>query len=224
MTSPLLLALLVTQTPLDAGTFVIRQDTVEVGRETFEVSSIAFGTSEAGCRINAEARYTGAHGALLLEPTLDIGPDTEPLSLSYEIARAREPLRIRGQRSRGRFTMRYLSPHSERAREYPVSGPTVVLDDSVFSLYIFAGWRAGMAGHGADVGIIVPRADRREMATVEDLGLAPTSVNGGTTPLRHVRLTGGANQVVHLWFDQRGLLQKVEIPSRHLVVERVPPA
>jgi len=224
MTAALLLALVVTQTPLDAGTFVIRQDTVEIGRETFQLSSIPFGASEAGCRITAEARYSGGHGALLLEPTVDIGPDTEPLSVSYEIARAREPLRIRGQRSRGRFTMRYLSPHSERAREYPMSGPTVILDDSVFSLYIFAGWRVGLPGRGLDVGIIVPRADRREMATVEELAPGPTSLNGGTAALRHVRLTGGANQVVHLWFDRRGLLQKVEIPSRHLVVERVPPA
>jgi hypothetical protein len=224
MTAGLFLALLITQSPLDAGTFVIRQDTVEVGRETFELSSIPFGRSESGCRIAAEARYNGGRGALLLEPTLDIGPDTEPLSLSYEIAQARERLRILGQRSRGRFTVRYLSPHSERAREYPLNGPTVILDDSVFSPYIFAGWRAGLPGSGMDVAIIVPRADRREMATVEELAPAPTTLNGRTADLRHVRLTGGANQVVHLWFDRRGLLQKIEIPSRHLVVERVQPA
>ena len=35
---------------------------------------------------------------------------------------------------------------------------------------------------------------------------------------------GTLNQVVHLWLDAAGRLLKVEIPSRRLRVERLPPA
>jgi len=37
-----------------------------------------------------------------------------------------------------------------------------------------------------------------------------------------VSVTGGANQLVHLWLDRAGRLLKVEIPSRHLTAERTP--
>jgi len=40
--------------------------------------------------------------------------------------------------------------------------------------------------------------------------------------LRHITLTGGPNQVVHLWLDGTARLIKVEIPSRRLSAERAP--
>ena len=71
---------------------------------------------------------------------------------------------------------------------------------------------------------LVPRAGRRDELMVQDLGAAATTLNRDPATLRHITATGGPNQVVHLWLDAAGRLLKVEIPSRRLRVERLPPA
>jgi hypothetical protein len=67
-------------------------------------------------------------------------------------------------------------------------------------------------------------AGRRETLTIRDLGVAPTLVNGASKRLRHVTVSGGPNQVVDVWLDENARLYKVEIPSRHIRAERLPPA
>lgn len=221
MTPVFLVMLLFSQVPVDEGTLVIHEDTVEMAHETFRIAAVRYSASESGWRISARTRYDRLRPVVVLSPTLDIDSDSEPLSLNFEVANPRDPMRIRGERTRGRLTMRYLAPRAERAREFPVIQPMVILDDSVFAFYAAAAWRAGP--RPVDVAVVVPRAGRREVVTVEDLGTAPTTVNGVAVTLRHVRLTGGANQIVHIWLEN-GRLTRIEIPSRHLRVERLPPA
>jgi hypothetical protein len=222
MNALILAALVGLQSPLDQGTLVIREDTVEVARETFQLSNVRLGLTESGWRLAARARYERSRPVVVLSPILEVSGDSQPLHLNFEAADPRAPVRIRGERARDRMTLRYLSHRGERAREVPVAGATVILDDSVFSLYVFAAWRARQIP--ADLAAIVPRADRREILRVEDLGTGTTALNGVLSTLRHLRLTGGANQVVHLWVNATGLLEKIEIPSRRLRVERLPPA
>jgi hypothetical protein len=210
------------QGPVDQGTFVIRHDTVEVARETFQLSTLRIGPGESGWHLTARARYDHARPVVVLGPTLDVSSDSQPLSLDFEVADPRAPLRIRGEQARDRLTLRYLARRGERAREVPLAGPTVILDDSVFSLYAFAAWRGDRSP--LDLTAVVPRAERREVLRVEDLGPAMTTLNGTPAMLRHLRLTGGANEIVHLWLGADGLLRKIEIPSRRVRVERVPPA
>jgi hypothetical protein len=222
MSELLVLALLALQAPLDQGVLVIREDTVEVARETFQLSRVRIGLRETGWRLAARARYDHTRPVVVLAPILEVSSDSQPLSLDLEVANPHEPLRIRGEVARERLTVRYLGRRIERAREVPITGPAVILDDSVFAPYVFAAWRARQGR--VDLLAVVPRADRREVVTVEDLGSATTTLNGDPATLRHLRLTGGANEVVHLWLDANGFLDKIEIPSRHLRVERQPPA
>jgi len=72
------------------------------------------------------------------------------------------------------------------------------------------------------INAIFPRALRRETLTVTDLGPESATVNHNALTLRHVTVTGGVNGIVHLWLDAAGHLQRIEIPSRHVVVERLP--
>src|SRR5258708_1361215 len=58
--------------------------------------------------------------------------------------------------------------------------------------------------------------------TATDLGAESATVNQNALTLGHVTVTGGVNGVVHLWLDAAGHLQRIEIPSRHVVVERLP--
>lgn len=208
--NPCLLALALFQTPLDEGTFVVREDTIDVARESFRLSHGRLARGGVGWTLATAIRYDRARPVVVLSPILEVSADTLPATLQYDVADPRAPLRILGELGRGRFTVRFMARATERAREFPTGGRPVVLDDSVFALYIFAAWRA--ASEPAPLTAIVPRGLRREMVQIQDHGVAGS--------LRHITVTGGTNQVVHLWLDAAGRLMKVEIPSRRLTAER----
>jgi len=213
----LLLTLLALQAPLDEGTFLIRQDTAEIGREAFRLTAARGG---AGWTLASTVRYDRSRPIVVLNPILEIGADSLPASLEFSVADPREPLRVLGQLSHGRFTVRLLGRLTERAREFPAPAPVVVLDDSVFVLYLLAAWRA--APRPISVTAIFPRGGHREVVVVQDLGVEATTVNRTAASLRHVTVTGGPQREVQLWLDRAGRLLKVAVPSRRLTAERVP--
>lgn len=215
-----LLALAVLQAPLDEGTFVVREDTVEVARESFRLNHGRLARGGVGWTLATTIRYDRTRPVVVLAPILDVTTDTQPATLQYDVADPRQPVRILGELGRGRFTVRFVARATERAREFPAGGRPVVLDDSVFALYLFAAWRAGSLP--TQLTAIVPRGLRRETVEIQDQGLAPTTLNRGQVTLRHITVTGGPNLVVHLWLDAAGRLMKVEIPSRRLSAERAP--
>ena len=215
-----LLVLALLQTPLDEGTFVVREDTLEVARESFRLMHGRLARGGVGWTLATTIRYDRTRPVVVLAPILDVSTDTLPATLQYDVADPRQPVRILGELGRGRFTVRFVARATERAREFPAGGRPVVLDDSVFALYLFAAWRA--AGEPAQLTAIVPRGLRREAVEVQDRGQEPTTLNHSAVTLRHVTVTGGLNQVVHLWLDATARLMKVEIPSRRLSAERTP--
>jgi hypothetical protein len=215
-----LLVLAALQSPLDEGTFVVREDTLEVARETFRLVQGRLARGGVGWTLATTIRYDRTRPVVVLAPILDVSADTLPATLQYDVADPRQPVRILGELGRGRFTVRFVARATERAREFPAGGRPVVLDDSVFALYVFAAWRA--AGQPGQVTAIVPRGLRRETVEIQDQGLAPTTLNHAPVTLRHITVTGGSNQLVHLWLDTNARLMKVEIPSRRLTAERAP--
>jgi len=213
----LLCALLGVQGPLDEGALVVREDTAEIARETFRLTAVRVAVG-AGWKLAATTRYDRTRPVLVLDPIVEIGPDSAPASLEYTVADPREPVRILGQLSRGRFGVRLLGRRTERAREFPAPPPAAILDDSVFALYLPVAWRA--RSQPVAVTGIFPRAGRREVLAVQDLGTGTTTLNRDAVALRHITVTGGANQLVHLWLGADGRLLKVQVPSRHLTAER----
>ncbi|HEX9703992.1 MAG TPA: hypothetical protein VGA20_01950 [Gemmatimonadales bacterium] len=217
MTS-LLLALVLQGQLLDDGTLVVRQDTLEVAREAFKLVSGRIGTGRVGWTLSSTVRYDRVRPVITLAPILEVCCDTLPFALQYDVADPREPVRILGEFRGGRFTVRLLSRSTERAREFPANGSTVVLDDSVFAFYVFVVWRA--TPEPLRLTAILPRGLRREQIVVQDRGTEATAVNRDAVTLRHVTVSGGANELVHVWVDPAGRLMKVEIPSRNLTAER----
>jgi len=215
--SALILTLLALQAPLDEGTFLLRQDTAEIGREAFRLAAARGG---GGWTLASTVRFDRTRPIVVLNPILEIGADSLPASLEFSVADPREPLRILGQRSRGRFTVRLLGRLTERAREFPAPAPVVVLDDSVFVLYLVAVWHARPSP--VSVTAIFPRGGHREVVVVQDLGVEATTLGRDPASLRHVTVSGGPNQLVHLWLDRAGRLLKVAVPSRRLTAERAP--
>lgn len=216
----LLVAILAWQTPMDEATFVVREDTAVIAHEAFRLAEIRTGAGGTGWTLASTTRYD--RPVLVLAPILELSGDSQPSGLEFDVAAPQDPQRIRAQFSRGRFTVRFLGRHTERAREFPVTGRTVVLDDSVFALYLFVAWQAGT--QPVEISAIVPRGGCRETLLVRDLGVGSTTVNHAPVRLRHVTVTGGPNQIVDVWLDENSHLYKVEIPSRRVRAERLPPA
>ena len=216
----LLLALVVLQSPVDEGTLVVREDTVEIAREAFRLTAARTGAGVTRWTLATTIRYERSRPVVVLDPIVELGSDSSPVSLEYTVADPREPLRILGQLTRGRFVVRLLGRRTERAREFPAPPPTAVVDDSVFALYLPVAWQ----GRPRPVAVtaVFPRAGRREVLTVQDQGVQSTTLNHDPAALRHITVTGGESRLVHLWLDADGRLAKVEVPSRRLVAERAP--
>ena len=215
-----LLALLALQTPVDEGTLVVREDTVEVAREAFRVTAVRTGAGVTRWTLATTIRYDRTRPVVVLDPIVELGADSNPVSLEYTVADPREPMRILGQLNRGRFVVRLLGRRTERAREFPAPPPAAVVDDSVFALYLPVAWQG--RPRPVTVTAVFPRAGRRELLTVQDLGVQSTTLNRDPAALQHITVTGGENRLVHLWLGADGRLAKIEVPSRRLVAERAP--
>lgn len=214
---PLILAAL--QSPAVQGVLVVRNDTVEVARETFRLTSSP-SRGDTSWTLTTTIRYDRVRPIVALSPVLVVDGDSQPRTLQYEVADARGRRTILAQLGRARLTVRELSPGIERAREYPASGRTVILDDSVFALYAVAAWFA--APQGASVNAVFPRQGRRESLTVRDEGMQATTVNHDPARLRRVTIRGAGTDQVDVWLDEAGRPVKVEVPSRRLQAELLP--
>jgi hypothetical protein len=221
----LLAALTLGQTPtvlLDDGTLVIRVDTQEVARETFRLVSRRGRDGSSGWLLTVTARWVAEGRSIVLAPVLEVTADSEPGALDYDVRVIGSSLRITGQPSPGRYTLRYTAPGLERARELAVGPPAVVLDDSVFAPLVFAAWRAASPPAVRAMTGIFPRASRTAALTVTDLGVAATTLNRDPATLRHLIVSGGPNGPIHVWLSAAGYLMKVEIPQLALRAERLP--
>jgi hypothetical protein len=216
----LLLALCALQGPVDEGTLVVRDDTLEIARETFRLTAVRTGAGMTRWTLATTIRYDRSRPVVVLDPIVELGPDSNPATLEYTVADPREPLRILGALTRGRFVVRLLGRRTERAREFPAPPPTAVVDDSVFALYLPVAWQGRPPPQSVAVTAIFPRAGRREILTVQDLGVQSTTLNRDPASLRHITVTGGENRLVHVWLAADGRLAKIEVPSRRLVAER----
>ena len=222
---PLQLAasLLLLQTPtgvIDQGVLVVRRDSQEVARETFHLLERRPGDPASGWLLDASARWSGPGFATVLAPVVELTPDSAPAALAFDVTANGKSQHITGQPGPGRFTLRYVAPGLERAREVATGRQIVVADDSVFSLYLFAAWRARATP--SPVTAIFPRTAGRVTLTVTDSGVAATTLNRDPATLHHVLITGGPMGPVHVWLDADGRLMKVEAPDQTLSAERLP--
>jgi hypothetical protein len=220
---PIAASLVLLQTPtgvIDQGILVVRRDSQEIARETFHLLERRPGDPASGWLLDASARWSGPGFATVLAPVVELTPDSVPAALVFDVTANGKSQHITGQPGPGRFTLRYVAPGLERAREVAAGPQIVVVDDSVFSLYLFAAWHARATP--SLVTAIFPRTAGRFTLTVTDRGVEATTLNRDPATLRHVLITGGPIGPVHVWLDTEGRLMKVEAPDQTLRAERLP--
>jgi hypothetical protein len=215
--------LLLLQTPtgiIDQGVLVVRRDSQEIARETFRLLERRPGDPASGWLLDASARWAGPGFVTVLHPLVELTPDSAPVALAFDVTANGKSQRITGQPGPGRFTLRYVAPGLERAREVAAGPQIVVADDSVFSLYLFAAWQARSTPRS--VTAIFARSAVRVTLTVTDQGVEATTLNRDPATLHHVLISGGPMGPVHVWLDTEGRLMKVEAPDQTLRAERLP--
>src|SRR5256886_9552145 len=162
----LALAVLQGQGPVDEGTLLVRQDTVDFAREAFGLTPAR--ATPGGWTLATTVRYDRSGRVIVLDPIVELGPDSVGTTLEYPVADPREPMRILGQFTRGRFVVRMLGRRTERPRAYPTPPPAAVLDDSVFALYLPVAWLR--RPQPVQDTAVFPLAGRREPCAAQDLG------------------------------------------------------
>src|SRR6266516_5971228 len=94
------------QGSIDEGTLLVRQDTVEIAREAFRLTPAR--AAAGGWTLATTIRFDRTRPVVVLDPILELGPASGATTLEYTVADPRDPLRIVGQFTRGRFVVRML--------------------------------------------------------------------------------------------------------------------
>src|SRR5207244_13429024 len=100
----LLLVLLALQAPVDEGTLVIREDTVEIAREGFRLTALrTAGGGGNRWTLASTARSNRTRPVVVLDPIVEPGPASNPASLGANAAAPPAPPRPPGTFASGGF-------------------------------------------------------------------------------------------------------------------------
>jgi len=201
---------LLAQRVLDRGTLAFSRSGLVVGKEDFIVQEGRTG-GEPGFAILSRVAFPDQPGTGLL-PSLELGTDSLPEA--YQVIEPPPGPKVSIEVVPRRITVRTERGARESVREYPVRAPVLLVDDSAFALHAFP-----PPGHPGPV-VLLWRSGRREHSQWFDKGIEPTELNGMTVRLHHIQLAGPPLR--DLWYDEKGRLAKVDIPSLNVSAVRAP--
>lgn len=197
----------------DRGTFSIKRNGREIGHEEFEVRPGKPGRP-VGDSILSAARYPESRPQAVLQAVLESNPQGDPLSLTLNVSRHQQSLQLVATAGRGRITIRTVGKGAESARELPGGSPIVMLDDSLYALFLPLARYATEGGRS--VTAIYPLDARRVQVTATRTSLKAVGDTGAATI---IDLTGGVTG--SLYFDARGRLLELDFPASGVEVTRL---
>jgi hypothetical protein len=197
----------------DRGTFSIKRNGRETGHEEFEIRPGRPGRPVGDSLLSA-ARYPESRPQAVLEAVLQTSPEGDPLTLTLDMTRRQQSMQLIATVGRGRVTIRTVGQGAESARELAGGNPVVMLDDSLYALYLPLARYA--TEQGRTVVAVYPRASRRVQITATRTALSAPGDTGATTV---VDLTGGVTGSLYL--DAKGRLLEVDFPTLGVEVTRL---
>jgi hypothetical protein len=203
------------QQVVDRGTLLIMQGGRLVGQEEFVVERGRRSGAPDGFTIASVVAYPAERPTRRLTAVVEFGPDSQPAATLVE-AEDGELRRVLIRLGPRRVTVRVVTPSGEAAREYPSAPRHLVLDDSLFAAHAVE-----LPVPPGTVRSITLREGGRGTADVSDHGSDRTSVGTAQRTLHHISVTMGGERR-DLWYDERGRLVKLAIPSRGLTALRSP--
>lgn len=201
----------------DRATLVIREGTREIGRERYTLREARFDDGSTGYMLEIE----GTLGQTRSRAAVELSTDWGTQGFSVELTRPDQPVTeiVGVAQGRGKFVVRTRTASGERSQELPMPRAPLLLSDSLFALYAVVG-PLEAAGERR-VPALFAGSGRRVTATVVDHGMEQTDLLGVPTSLRHLEVQLGDDRR-HVWLHPDRRLAKIEVPSRNIVVERLP--
>jgi len=205
---------------IDRAVLSIRHGSAEIGREEFSIRQgraleTGAGFVSSGFTISAAAYYPSSRSYATATSIVHLGPDSQPSMARVDLEGSGKPTLFVDFSAR-RITVRHRTSAGESASQYPRAARSVVVDDSIMSLFAVLPSDAPGA-----VTLFYPRTGHREQTSLEDLGTETTLVAGDERRLRHWTL-GSGDLLRHLWYDSAGRLIKIEMPAASLIATRIP--
>ncbi len=197
----------VAQEPLETR-LVVTQGGREIGREEFTHRPTR-GGGLPGSTIVAAARYPSTGPTTRLAATLERTADSALAKFQLDVESAGAVTVILAAGSGARLIVRKVAKGSESGRELPGGPDVVLLDESVFSLYMPVAELATAGGRTLTA--VFPRAGKRATFTARRESGTP----GGAG---RVALAGDITGT--LVTDALGRLERLELPARDIVVTR----
>jgi hypothetical protein len=199
----------------DEGIFIIALAGRAVGRESFKIRSSS-GKVEAQGEIRLHIEQNGKTVSLQSFPDLVLDPQLRPITYTWNQKgpqSSRLEVDFGGKLARVRYT---TANGNEDNRDFELPPDVAVLDDNVIHHYqlITARYQA-MGGGKKTFPVFVPQEALPSLLTVEDMGNAVTTTDGGTTALRHLLITTDLAHI-DLWVDEQQHLERVSVPAAQL--------
>ena len=203
LTFPLAASAVAASQSVDQGTIIVRQGGQEIGRESFRYLPSVSGADS----LFITARYPDSKPLAILTAGHQRHP-TAGVAFQLDFKSPQGVRQVYAATVRGRIAVRSVAPGSESAREYPDGPRVVILDDSLFALFLHPARLAKPSGE--QLTAIYPRSGKRLAFTATG---DPKS--GGT----RIVLTGGLSGTIDL--DNQGRLMRVEFPAQEVEAIRL---
>ena len=202
---------------VDEGAFRLYVDGQRAGREEFSVRQV--GSADQGRII-----LRGTVSLELPGGRINLAPAAEAASGDLEVSAYQ--IKVSGSEttdifvslSGRRYLSRTVSARGEELREFRAGPGSVLLDDGVAHHHHLLTPFLDSSSP-VSLSILTPRAQSQVRATLSLIGREEVRVGQDLLQARHFRLDGG-DSPRDIWFDDRGRILRVEIPSRGYVAER----
>lgn len=202
-------------TVVDEGTFVLRENGSEVGREVFAIRRSGTGP---GAVVIAQGRVE-LGGADDLVTSLEVsGEGFRPATYAVQVE-GDQPQRIAGRVSGGRFSARIISPAGEMMREYLAGDGAVIVDDGVAHQYYFIAQQ--LDGASFTVPLIIPRQSRQVSASVSVGATESITIGGRSIQARRLDVRPAGLPERSVWVDAEGRVLRLEVSGHGMSAERL---
>jgi hypothetical protein len=203
---------------LDGATLLVTRGSNIVGREEFQLRQGQLSEANTvmtgvGYTVSATAFYPSSRSYASASSMIRFGADSQPTGAQMDLDGSGQPNAFVDFTAR-RITVRNRTSAGESAGQYPRPGRILLMDESLLSVFaLLPGTTPG------SVTLFYPRTGRTNQASLTDLGTEATTIDSDERELRHLTL-GSADRVWHLWYDSRGRLIKIEVPTDDLTATR----
>jgi hypothetical protein len=199
----------------DEGVFIISLAGSPVGSESFKIRS-SLGKVEARGEIRLHIKQNGKTVSVQSFADLILDPQLRPIAYTWNqkgSQSSRLEVDFRGKVAKARYK---TINGSEDNRDFELPPDVAILDDNVIHHYQLIAARYQAVGGGKQTfPVFVPQEALPSLLTVEDIGNAATTTEGGAASLRHLLITTDVTHV-DLWLDARQHLERVSVPAAQL--------